>query len=92
MSFCQGQSVTWEHLSLAPLLSGFALGLHLPLQISDFPLQNEAGEGKKGEFLELKKKKSCDAFLLLPKILSLSLAFIQAKPSKIAKSKQRHSC
>lgn len=57
MSFCQGQSVTWEHLSLAPLLSGFARGLHLPLQISDFPLQNEAGEGKKGEFLELKKKK-----------------------------------
>lgn len=61
-----------------------------PLPISDFHLQNEVGERKKSEPLELKKKK----FLYIPspaKILSLSLAFIQSKQNKTAKSK-RHPC
>lgn len=51
--FVGNPSVPWEHLSLVLLLSGFVIGcksLSFPLQISDFCLENEAGEREKVSF------------------------------------------
>lgn len=57
-----------------------------PLQISDFHLQNEAGERKKSEPLELKKKKNFCTFLLLPK--SYLYLWLLSRQSKIRQQNQ----